>query len=76
MGALGGGWASFYEKGRPQAPSEDWFAAQFDALVGELLAVSPRLACLTLPPLGEDPSTPAEIPVWIMSMARWKPLGL
>ncbi len=60
VGALGGGWASFYERGRPQAPSEPWFAAQFDALVGELMAITPRLVCLTLPPLGEDPMAKAE----------------
>lgn len=59
VGTLGGGWASFYEKGRPQAPSEAWFAEQYDALVKELLALKVRLVCLTLPPLGEDPSSPA-----------------
>jgi len=56
VGSLGGQWASFYEKGRPQAPSEDWFAEQYGALVAELVAMAPRLVCLTLPPLGEDAS--------------------
>ena len=60
VGALGGGWASFYERGRPQAPSETWFAEQYGALVAELVPMTPRLVCLTLPPLGEDPTTPAE----------------
>lgn len=59
VGALGGSWASFYASGRPQAPSEDWFAEQYDALLGELVALTPKLVCLTLPPLGEDPTTPA-----------------
>jgi lysophospholipase L1-like esterase len=56
VGALGGGWASFYEKGRPQAPSEEWFGQQY----AELVAMTPTVACLTLPPLGEDPSAAAE----------------
>ena len=59
VGALGGSWTSFYASGRPQAPAEDWFAEQYDALVGELVAMTPRLVCLTLPPLGEDLSAPA-----------------
>lgn len=61
VGALGGQWATFYEKGRPQAPSEDWFAEQYDALVADLVALTPRLVCLTLPPLGEEPSGQAEV---------------
>jgi lysophospholipase L1-like esterase len=60
VGTLGGGWTSFYEKGRPQAPSEAWFAEQYDALVKELVALPARLVCLTLPPLGEEPSSTAE----------------
>lgn len=60
VGALGGGWASFYERNRPQAPSEAWFTEQYDALVEELVALAPRLACLTLPPLGEDSKAQAE----------------
>jgi len=60
VGALGGSWASFYTSGRPQAPSETWFAEQYEALVGELVALTPRLVCLTLPPLGEDPTAPAD----------------
>lgn len=59
VGALGAPWTSFYERGRPQAPSHDWFTSQYDALVGELLGITPRVACLTLPPLGEDPTTQA-----------------
>lgn len=62
VGTLGGGWASFYKRGRPQAPSEAWFTEQFDALVTELVAITPWVVCLTLPPLGEDPTTqPAAI---------------
>jgi len=61
VGSLGGKWASFYEKGRPQAPSETWFAEQYDALVGELVPLAPRLVCLTLPPLGEDPGGQAAV---------------
>jgi len=60
VGALGGGWRSFYESGRPQAPSEEWFAEQYGALVGELLALTPRVVVMTLPPLGEDPGGQVE----------------
>ena len=60
VGAVGGWWASFYRRGRPQAPSEAWFAEQYDALVAELHPLTRRLVCLTLPPLGEDPSTSAQ----------------
>lgn len=59
VGALGGRWASFYERGRPRAPSQPWFAEEYRALVDELRAITPRVLCLTLPPLGEDPTTKA-----------------
>lgn len=58
VGSLGGSWASFYEKGRPQAPSEAWFAEQYDALVSELTPIALSLICLNLPPLGEDGGGP------------------
>ncbi|MEM6927106.1 MAG: hypothetical protein AAF602_09270, partial [Myxococcota bacterium] len=48
------------ERGRPQAPSEDWFTEQYDALVAELVTLTPRVVCVTLPPLGEDASGQAE----------------
>ena len=43
-----------------QAPREGWFSEQYDELVAELVATAPRLVCLTLPPLGEDPDSSAE----------------
>lgn len=60
VGALGGPWTSFYESGRPQAPTEDWFAQEYEALVEELALLTPKLVCLTLSPLGEDPEGAAE----------------
>ena len=62
VGSLGDRWAAYYERSLklPEAPTEGWFAEQYDALVAELTAIAPRLLCLTLPPLGEDPDSPAE----------------
>lgn len=62
VGSLGDRWAAYYERSLrlPEAPSEGWFAEQYDSLVAELTAFAPRLLCLTLPPLGEDPDSPAE----------------
>ena len=57
VGALGAPWTSFYERGRPQAPEEAWFAEQYDALVEQLVTITPRVACLTIPPLGEEPES-------------------
>lgn len=62
VGALGERWAAYYESSQklPQAPGEEWFAQEYDALVGELAAMCPRLVCLTLPPLGEQPESSSE----------------
>ena len=62
VSSLGDRWAAYYERSLklPEAPTEGWFAEQYDALVAELTAIAPRLLCLTLPPLGEDPDSPAE----------------
>ncbi len=62
VGALNAEWAGYYQRNQnlPQAPTEAWYAEQYDALVAELVTLTPRLVCLTLPPLGEDPATPAE----------------
>ncbi len=56
VGSLGKRWASYYRSTQklPAEPHEAWFAEQYDALVGEISAMTPRLACLTLPPLGEQ----------------------
>lgn len=61
VGSLGDRWAAYYERSLklPQPPIESWFAEQYDALVAELAAITPRLACMTLAPLGEDPGSSA-----------------
>ncbi len=61
VGTLGERWAAYYENSQklPQAPDENWFAQQYDALVGELAGMTPGLVCLTLPPLGEQPESSA-----------------
>ena len=60
VGSLGKRWASYYRSTQklPQEPHEAWFGEQYDALVGEISAMTPRLACLTLPPLGEQLDSP------------------
>jgi lysophospholipase L1-like esterase len=62
VGSLSAEWAAYYRKNNklPQEPTEAWYAEQYDALVAELVTITPRLVCVTLAPLGEDPTTPAE----------------
>ncbi len=44
----------------PQSPTLAWSIAELAALTAELKLACPRVALCTIPPLGDDPSAPAE----------------